>query len=243
MVDVVLQTSNKTLLDGVNEVMKRAKLIQGDSGALTSLTDSARQVWIDNIVQIWNEIMEQLYATSDTPMPTELAEDTITLVTSDRDYQLDTFNQLYFPFNNETTGQKIYEYPGSYLDLVNIQSIPANYTGQPHYGVIRPTDKHFYLDAIPTSNENGDIYKYRYDKDISLSTAAASFPFDNSVFRALVPAVKQVFFLNDKREFNQGEFNISMGRASALLNPNKQRTTWGKRRNIGVGGGIERPFD
>ncbi len=220
----------ETLLSGVNQVMKRANLIQGDSGELTSLTDSARQVWIDNILMMWNEVMEELYRISDKPMPTELAEDEITLVTGDRDYAIELFNQLYWPFQNETTGQRIYEWVGGYLDLVNSQRIPSDWTGQPIYGVIRPTDKQIYLDRIPTSTENGDVYKYRYDKDVSVSLAADTFPFDDDVFRALVPAVKQVFFSNDKREFSEGEFNISMGRASALLRGERQRTHYGRNR-------------
>lgn len=49
----------KTLLNGVNEVFKRIKLIQGDAAALTSLTDSARQHSIDLAIQIWNEVVDE----------------------------------------------------------------------------------------------------------------------------------------------------------------------------------------
>src|SRR3990167_11170649 len=123
----------KTLLNGVNEVLKRANLIQGDSGALSSLTDSARQVWVDNVVQVWNELMEELYETSQKPMPQELATGTLTLATNDRDYALSTFNKLYFPLQDETNGQYIFEFSGGYLDLVNQQSVTADYTGLPTY--------------------------------------------------------------------------------------------------------------
>ena len=220
----------KTLLNGVNEVFKKAALIQGDSGTLSSLTDSPRQNWIDQVVQAWNEVMEQLYETAQLPMPKELGEATLTLATNDRDYALNTFNKLYFPLHDTTNGQFIYEYQGSYLDLVNSQLVPADYTGLPYFAVIRPTDKQLYLDRIPTANENGLQYTYRYDKDISLSAAASEFPFDDAVFRALVPAVKEYFFMNDKREFNEGVFKISMGRASSLLTGNVQRTRYGKTR-------------
>ena len=232
---------SKTLLNGVNQVLIRANLIQGDSGQLTSLTDSARQVWVDNVVQVWNELVEQLYETSQTPMPTELAEGSLTLVTSTRAYALSTFNKLYFPLHDTTNGQYIYD-GGDYLDLVNTQAVPADYTGLPMFAVIRPTDKKLYLDRIPTANENGLVYTYRYDRDLALSLAADTFPFDDSVFRAMVPAVKEVFFMNDKREFNEGIFKISMARASALLTGNVQRTAWGKSRGYSTEGAMY-PFE
>jgi hypothetical protein len=231
----------KTLLNGVNEVLKRANLIQGDSGALTTLTDSARQVWIDNIVQIWNEVMEQLYETAQKPMPQELAEGSLTLVTNTRAYALSTFNKLYFPLHDTTNGQYIYD-GGDYLDLVTSQSVPADYTGLPLYAVIRPTDKQLYLDRIPTATENGLVYTYRYDKDLSVSAAADTFPFDDSVFRALVPAVKEVHMMNDKREFNDGMFKMSMARAAALLTGNVQRTSYGKSRGHSTEG-VMFPFE
>ena len=50
----------KTLLDGVNEVLKRVSLIQGDNAILTDLTDSSRQVYIDVAVQVWNESVDEI---------------------------------------------------------------------------------------------------------------------------------------------------------------------------------------
>src|SRR3990167_4966403 len=166
---------NKTLLNGVNEVLKRAKLIQGDAGALTSLTDSARQLWVDTIIQCWNEVVGELYRETGTPVPTMIAEGTITLATNDRDYALAGGagnDVLYFPLVDETNGQYIYEYSGGWMKLRQDQAIPADYTGLPNYGAIDPTDGELYLDRIPTATENGLVYKYRYQKDGVLDSAA-----------------------------------------------------------------------
>lgn len=233
----------KTLLNGVNEVLKKAKLIQGDSGLLTSLTDSARQLWIDNAIQAWNETIEELYSVASEPMPKELAENTITLATNDRDYALQSdLVILHWPFLDETTGQKIYEWKGDYLSLTNSQTIPANYTGLPRYGVIRPTDGELYLDYIPTSQENGLIYKYRYDKDISVSVAADAFPFEDIVFRALVPAVTEIFNLYFRREMSESLYNQSMGRAARNLTKSSPRQSYLPARIRGTPG-IAFPFD
>ncbi|MFQ5493648.1 MAG: hypothetical protein ACE5DX_05835 [Candidatus Dojkabacteria bacterium] len=219
----------KTLLNGVNEVLKKVQLIQGDSGALTSLTDSARQVYVDSIVQLWNEVTEQLYSESSEELPKEVAEDTITLTTS-RSYALATdLLQLKFPLLDETNGRYLEEYPGGYLKMVEDQLVPGNYTGLPLYATISPVDGTLYLDRLPTATETGLIYKYRYDKDISVTAASDTFSFSDAVFRALVPAVAELFKLNHNGQFIDGVFRKSMGRASRLLTQKQQKNQWIKR--------------
>lgn len=217
----------KTLLNGVNDVLKRVRIIRGQVGELSTLTDSGRQGWIDIATQAWNESVEQLYETSDIPLPMELGESTITLVTSDRDYALASdLNVLRFPLLDETNGQVIREYPGGYINLVNEQIFPASYTGLPYFAAIRPTDGELYLDRIPTSDENGNVYKYRYDKDVSLSLAADTFPFADAVYRAMVPVVAEVWKREERKEFDDDMYRQNMGRASRLLRQQPMRTSW-----------------
>lgn len=217
----------KTLLQGVNDLLKRVQIISGDSGDLASLTDSGRQVFIDLAVQVWNEAVEQLYSISDQPFPQELAENTITLATSDRDYALQTdLVQLHFPLIDETNGAYILEQPGGYLAIVNTQLFPANYTGLPTYAAIRPTDGQLYLDRIPTSAENGKVYKYRYDKDVSLSLAADTFPFSDAVYRALMPVAAELWRLFQENKSFQGVSKLSFGRAARFLTNTQPRDSW-----------------
>lgn len=219
--------ADKTLLNGVNELLKRVQIIQGDTGVLTSITDAAIQGFIDIAIQIWNELVDQLYDAANLPQPNELAENTITLVTSTRDYALQSdLNQLRFPLLDETNGRVLLEFPGGYLGIVNNQFTPANYTGLPFYAAIRPTDGKLYLDRIPTASENGLVYKYRYDKDLELTTAASLFPFSHVVFRALVPAAAELWNLNQKNKFNSGVFKNSIGRAARYLTKKQARGSW-----------------
>ena len=219
--------ANKTLLNAVNETFKRVQLIQGDSGLLTTLTDSARQIYIDSAVQLWNEAIDELYTTAEVPHPNELAESTITLVTSTRAYVLNaSLIQLRFPLLDETNGRFIEEYPGGYMQLVIDQPFPANETGLANFAVIRPTDGYLYLDKIPTSVENGLVYKYRYDKTLELTAAASTVPFNDTVFRAMVPAVAELWKRNHQRDFDSAMYRASVGRASRLLTNKQLRESW-----------------
>jgi hypothetical protein len=217
----------KSLLNCVNEVLKKVKKIAGDAGALTTLTDSGRQVYIDNAVQAWNETIDQLYSVSSRALPQEIAENTITIATSDRDYALQTdLVQLRWPFIDETNGRIIEEYPGGYLALINSQFIPSNHTGMPYYAAIRPTDGEIYLDTIPTSSENGLVYKYRYDKDLVLTVAADTVPFSDATFRAMVPAVAEIWKRNQEQSFDNEMYTMSLGRASRLMTNTVQRNAY-----------------
>ena len=217
----------KTLLNGVNEVFKRVGIISGSQGELTSLTDSARQRYIDVAVQAWNEAVEELYTTMDQPMPQELAEDTLTLVEDDRDYALASdLVQLHFPLLDETNNHYIFEFHGKYLDLVNSQPNPDGYTGLPHFAVIRPTDGQLYMDRIPRADDAGRVYKYRYDKDVSLSAAADTFPFTDVTFRAMVPAVSQIWMRDERNNFDSGMFSASIGRAARVISLQQPRESW-----------------
>ena len=203
----------KTLLQATNEVGKRVGFVRGSSGEFTSLTDSARQGFLDRAGQVIREGIDELYTLADRPYPSQVTEATITLVTSDRDYALASdLNTLHWPFLDETNGRYIQEYPGGYLRLVNSQLQPGNFTGIPELGAIRPTDGQVYLDRLPTASENGLIYKYRYDKDFSIDAATDTVPFEDAVFNAMIP-VWAILFMNQ----DDGTFRRNLARAAKLM--------------------------
>lgn len=217
----------KTLLNGVNEVLKKVDVLDSDSGVLADLSDSGKQNFIDTAVQVLNEVVDELYSLVDRPKPNQLAESTITLVTSDQDYALasDLVRiRTEFGLIDETNNQVI-TILESYRDLI-LGDLDQNDTGLPTFAAIRPTDGELWLDRSPTSNENGRVYKYRYEKELELSVAADEFPFGNTVFRAIVPAAAELWKLNHHREFSQGLFNGSLGRAARLLSQIPARNSW-----------------
>lgn len=217
---------SKTLLDGLNEVLKAVNVIQGDSGLLTTLTDAGRQVYIDAAIRLWNETVDEIYSQVNESKPNQMAEATITLATGDRDYDLNaSLIRLHFPLINEANGYLIEEYGGEYLDMMVEQS-SGTYTGRPCQALIRPTDGALYLDRSPTSAENGLVYKYRYDKELVLTAADDEFPFNDAVFRALVPAVAERWKLDQNRTITEGVYRASMGRAARFLIQKPQRNSW-----------------
>lgn len=218
---------SKNLLDGVNEVLKRVQVLDSNNGELSSLTDSARQVYIDSAIQVWNEGIDELYSISSQPKPRQLEEDTLTLKEGDRDYPLATdLVSLYYPLLDEVNGQYITEYAGGYWQMIKDQPFPDSFKGLPHSGAIRPTDGELYLDFIPQAEDAGATYTYRYDRDLELSCSTDTFPFSDTVFRAMVPAIAELWNLVHKNSFNTGLSQRSFGRAARLLTQTKPRESW-----------------
>lgn len=219
----------KTLLNSVNEILKRAGIIAGDAGALSSLTDTARQHWIDTAVQVINEGITDLYATAELAMPNEQSSSTIVLATGDRDYALAAdLVQVRWPFIDRTNNQYLTEYPGGYNAML-VADPEQDDTGLPHWGAIRPTDGQLFLDRAPTSAENGNTYTYQYDKSLVMTAAANTVPFNDVVFGKMVPVWVQLWKRENRNEFDGELYRLNLGTASALLSMKQPRTSYNPR--------------
>jgi len=189
---------SKSLLNGVNEVLKRVSIIS-ETNILSSLTNSGKQVFIDLAKQAWNESVDQLYSKARTMKPYQGEESFITLATGVRHYDLeDDLIQLRWPLHEEQKGFYIDEYKGGYEELRNIQTQPDKFTGQPFFAAISPIEKQIYIDRSPTSEIAGYRYVYLYWRDTVLEIESDLFPFDDGVFRALVPYVAELYKINQK---------------------------------------------
>lgn len=232
------------LLTAVNEVLKRVKIIQGDSFALASLTDSPKQNYIDIAVQVWNEAIDQLYSRTDQPRPNIMGTTLITLVLNQRNYPMNSgLVKLHFPLIDETNGQYISEYPGGFLDLINSQPIPNNYKGLPTLAAISPIDNDLYMDVAPTADHVGKVYKIYWEKDTVVSLAADILPFNANVFRAMVPAVSQLWLRDQRRDFDSSGYRKSIGRAARLLTQLPANDQWTPIRYNISEANITDPFD
>lgn len=219
----------KTLLNCVNEILKRSGFIAGDAGLLTSLTDSARQPAIDQAIQVVNEGIDELYSQSNEALPSQQAESSITLVAGTRAYTLNSaVVQLRWPFIDRTNNQYLYEYPGGYNAII-IADAEQDDTGLPYYAAIRPTDGYLYLDRIPTSTENGRVYYYQYDKSLTLSVYTDTVPFNDTVFTAMVPAWQQLWKREYRNQFDGEIYKQSVGRAARLLTLKQPRSSYNPR--------------
>ena len=220
----------KNLLDGVNEVLIKVDILEGDTGRLTSITDSARQTFIDTAIQALNEIVDELYSVTSTPKPQQLAESTITLATDDQDYALASDLVTLLPKFGliDTTNNHVItidDDANAYQKFI-VGDLDQDDTGLPSAAVIRPTDGQLYMDRTPTAAEDGRVYNYRYNKELELVVAADTFPFGNTVFRAVVPAAAELWKLHRHQEFAQGLFDASIGRAARLIRMTPARDSW-----------------
>jgi len=204
---------SKTLLNGVNEVLKKVQIVDSNY-LLTSLTNSGKQVFIDNAVQAWNEAVDRIFSKAKIMKYYQGAESFITLVAGTRTYSLeDDLVQIRWPLQDETNGLYISEYPGGYEELRHLTPQPSNMTGTPFYGAISPMEKEIYLSSLPTSTDAGNVYKYLYWRDTVLENANDQFPFSDAVFRAMVPVVAEIWKLLQQNKFHTGIVKLNYGAA------------------------------
>lgn len=219
----------KTLLNGVNEVLTRTSIVNSNN-LLTSLDNSPKQIFIDLAVQCWNESVDHIFSKADQLIPRQAEEDQITLKTDIRTYSLPSdLIQLRWPFHNEEEGLYIYEYQGGYDELRNVLVQPDNYTGQPNTGAIDPIDGDLYIDRIPTSSEDGYVYKFRYWRDTVLERSTDRFPFDDGVFRAMVPTVAELWRYYRHNKYGDGMATVNFSRAIRMIKKQPRKTAYIKR--------------
>ena len=225
----------KTLLQGVNDVLKKVGFIAGDSGELASLTNSARQTEIDISVQNFNSVIEELYDLTEVPRPDEYSTTDITLVADDRDYQLpNDLVQIRWPLIDRTNGYTIHPYPGGFDAMRVHQRISSDYTGRPLYGCIRPSDGELYLDRIPQSADAGLVYECAYDKDVSLSSATDTFPFSDACYRQVVLCVAEKWKeerrnagnIQSRKTVTMRVYNKHLAQAARFLTKEQKDSNW-----------------
>lgn len=211
---------SKTLLNGVNAVLKRHRLIHGAAGDLSSITDSALQVAIDLSVDAWNEVLIKLYREMKRPLPDGTSTGTLTLATDDDDYDLSSlasdFVRLRWPLSDSTNNQFINQYPGGWEALFHEKQVTGQ-TGLPTLGAIRPTDGQLLLNFTPTANENGRQYKFVYDKTLIMTDASDTFPFRDEVYQVLILPVTEAVRRDLRNAFDKSLYDENVALAASLL--------------------------
>ena len=218
---------SKTLLDGVNDVLQRNGIIDSN-GALGSLTNLGKQLYIDLAVQVWNETVDEVCDMMGVPHPGETGSSTtVTLVAGTREYALPSdLVQIRWPLIDETNGNYIQEYPGGYLAMRADQQIPGDWLGLAYAAAINPTTGYLRLERTPTSTEAGLVYTMIYDKDLIMDAASDTFPFMDSVYRAVMPVVAEMWERKKRNDFNESEYRKQLSRAMSFVNKTVRRTHW-----------------
>lgn len=192
----------KTLLQAVNEVLRRAGTL--GSSDLTSLTGNAIQRQVDDAVQAINTAMVEGFRLAQEAKPCGTGEGQVTLRANTRDYDLeDDVVALRWPLIDQTNNRTIHEYPGGPEALRRDYLNPADHTGLPSFAVINLEDGRLRMDLTPTSNEDGAVYKYIYDRDLDVRNAGDLLPFDNSAFYAFVDVAAELWKRDNGRSFSE----------------------------------------
>lgn len=215
-----------TLLDAVNRCLKRVRVIQGDAGVLTTLTDAARQADVDIMVQAIQETVQDLYEICN--YPREIVTGTITLVSGTREYAFasDFEGIAIDKILNEEDGYDLLPYPGGYTAMFQCQEQPDNYNGTPYFYAINPENGFLRLDRIPQDGDAGRVYKYKYHKTLQFDEATDTFPFSDLTFDNMMPAIKEVWNRESKEKFDAVIYQRAMARAVQTLRQYEQRTHW-----------------
>lgn len=226
----------KTLLDGVNEVLKRTGIIQGESEQFTSLTGNNRQSSVDVCVQVWNETVDEVFSKTKTPFPRETATRQIILANTIREYVLpDNLVIIRWPLLDTTNTQRIDKYPGGYERLRIDLSYQANPTGLPTLGALNTSNNKLSLDRIPTTVEAGRSYEILYDRDTVMTEETDLYPFNDIVFRNFVPAVAHKWREAKQKPFDAGERNRALSTAMRYLRQEEPIEQWTPKRGAGTG--------
>lgn len=220
----------KTLVEGVNDLLVKVGVLDNDT-VLTTLSDSARQTYIDSAVQSINETLDRLFALPQMPTrPNQITERVIVLNTDDQDYELhETLVRLLPEFGlvDETNSHviSIIDDPDAYRRMV-IGDLEQDDTGQPSFACIRPTDGQLWLDRAPTAEFDGREYKYRFERDPGLSAAADEFPFTDPVYRGVILAASELWKKENKASFSGPLFNAALAQAAGRLTRTPSRSRW-----------------
>lgn len=221
---------SKTLVNGVNDLLIKVGVLDNDT-VLTSLTDSARQTYVDSAVQAINETLDRLFALPQMPTrPNQVSERVITLTTDDQDYELhESLVRLIPQFglvdeeNNHVIS--IIDDPDAYRRMI-IGDIEQDDTGLPYLACIRPTDGQLWLDRAPTAEYDGRQYKYRFERDPGMSEATDEFLFTDPVYRGVVLAASELWKKENKSSFNGSLFNAALAQAASRLTRTPPRDRW-----------------
>lgn len=228
---------SRTLLNEVNAVLKKSGLIQGSTGELTSLTNDALQVDIDNVIKACNIAVLDLERCG--IVMAMRAAGSITLVLGQREYTMPSnyVEMVGDVMVDETFGGTLTPYVGGFMQMRNEQLIPANFVGMPYAWCINPTTGSFRINTTPDATAAGRVYGYIYRPTLLMSLATDLFPLKDDAVEALEDAIEQQFNRHRKGQFDQSAHQMSMARAAQIARQLPLQPRYGVVRATGYLGG------
>jgi hypothetical protein len=240
-------------LNWIEDALKRVHVIQGDAGNLVTSTvtstatglvatsafeaDSSRQVQIEMMLQVSNEIVQEAYSMGVLPKIASTA--TIALVAQQREYSLPsdferlagrTYEQRGIGF--ATQGYTILEYPGGYMQMLADQAMATVFIGQPNAYAISPGSDVLRMDREPTSVQAGMTMNFIYEKRVAFTATseADALPFSPTVADQLVPVLAEAWNAWGKGQFDPARYRGGIAKAVAFMTRTQVNDRWGPQR-------------
>ena len=233
-------SSTQTFLDACNAALKRAGVIQGSTGAITSFTSSAHQREVDTTIQVFNEAMQEVLGLG--MFSGEVASATVVGVLNTREYDLPSDfvrvagERPELRIMRSATGSRyIYEYPGGYSQMYVDQLTATDFTGTPGAWTINPVTQKIRFDTENDDSQTATAtWNFLYEKQVrftSTSTATGDvFPFGDVVVDALVPVVAETLNRIIKKDpYDPVQFKKNLANAILTASQSKSRKRWGLR--------------
>jgi hypothetical protein len=177
----------QTFLQAVNRVLRTSGLIRGDTDPITSFSDVQHGATLQLAMVAIQSTMIDLSAFY--TFPKERTSSTITLATSTRLYSLASDFVGWWmdqPFLYDATqNSKLFEYIGGEqrlaLDIPDYQNATTQAGYPTWWYTVDGATMQIGMYAIPTSDYNGRVLTYQYEKDVIPLVEADVMPFQRDI--------------------------------------------------------------
>lgn len=234
-----------TFLEAVNLILRINTFIAGDDDDLTSFSDTQHRATLNLAKIAVKSTLNELIA--DRLIPYEETDGNMTLVGDQRLYDLPSdfvrfvgsapfFLKLEGAIGSDSANQFVYEYPGGEDQLRWHVLDYRSQSGTPQwFYIVNGTSKRIGLYPVPDSDDNGKVYRFPYQKDVTVTTEADSLPFhtDQEAQAFVDMAARYMKFLIEKlpaaQLYQDPVFRTSKSALMALMKPIKSKESYGYR--------------
>lgn len=177
-------------LEGVNIVLREGGIIAGDDDEVSAFTDTQHENHVNLAKRAIKRELNDLL--SDKNMPFEEAEGYLTMVSGQRAYALESdfirFSDApAFMLEVESASataasknRKIYHYIGDEQKIRKELMDYRDILGEPQYFYAINAETHQVgMYPVPNASENGEVYRYWYQKSLTVTTETDNIPVIN----------------------------------------------------------------
>lgn len=212
-----------TFLEAINRILRVTTVMQHDDPDITSFTQNQHAATISLARQAVQHVTNEL--TADRFLYPESARTEITLVSGTRTYSLASdfvrfedkapwFQRLTGASGTDAQSQFLREYPGG--EEVLKKHVPAytSQTGTPQWYYFTD-DQEVGIYPVPSTDDNGKLYRYDYQKDVMPESESDSLPVQStSMGYAFVDMAARVFTFLFTTQPLEGLMNDSIYKTS-----------------------------